>query len=406
MRRVAWGLLLVFVFTIPWEYSLELGAPLGNIARVTGLGLLLIAIPATLQSGRLRRPGLLQLLAIALYLWFCLSYLWTIEPQVTFATLRSYFQEFMIVWLVWEFAEDAGDLFALMRAWLAGSAVLAVLTYVGFASAADLMDGHYRFVAVGQDPNDAARYLFLGFPVAAFLIDVERGWLRLAAAIYIPLGLAAVLLTASRSGFLCALVALAGCAVLLLRNHARVAVLGGMALPLVVLVVWSVAPHGTLGRLGTILEQVQTGDLNQRLNIWGAGWRAFVLAPLIGHGAGSFVTAAGLAPIDTAHNTLLSVAVEGGLWAACIAAAIFFACARLVMTANGTMRTAMATLLVVLVVASLTGTVLESRSTWLALSLISLSGRISCEASEIQFVRSALKESIRSGRPADAGSCE
>jgi len=40
MRRVAWGLLLLFAFAVPWEYSLDLGEPLGNIARVVGLVLL------------------------------------------------------------------------------------------------------------------------------------------------------------------------------------------------------------------------------------------------------------------------------------------------------------------------------------------------------------------------------
>jgi len=56
MRKAAWGLLLVFVFTIPWEYSLDLGDPLGNVARIAGLVLLLVAIPAVLQAGRLRTP--------------------------------------------------------------------------------------------------------------------------------------------------------------------------------------------------------------------------------------------------------------------------------------------------------------------------------------------------------------
>ncbi len=57
MRRIAWVLLLLFAFAIPWEYSLDLGEPLGNIARVVGLLLLLVAIPAVLQAGRMRTPG-------------------------------------------------------------------------------------------------------------------------------------------------------------------------------------------------------------------------------------------------------------------------------------------------------------------------------------------------------------
>ena len=46
--------------------------------------------------------------------------------------LRGYLQEMMIVWLIWEFAESPHDLRNLMRAWLAGSWVLAILTIVKF----------------------------------------------------------------------------------------------------------------------------------------------------------------------------------------------------------------------------------------------------------------------------------
>ena len=121
MRRVAWLLLLFFVFAIPWEYSLDLGAPLGNIARMVGLLLLLVAIPAVLQSGRLRKPGALHWVALAFYLWFCGSLFWTTGPDATLMKLRGYFQEMMIVWLIWEFGESARDVRNLMRAWLAGS---------------------------------------------------------------------------------------------------------------------------------------------------------------------------------------------------------------------------------------------------------------------------------------------
>src|ERR1035441_8022554 len=83
MRRHAWALLLLFAFTIPWEYSLDLGEPFGNVARIAGLLALLAAVPAVLETGRLRTPGVIQWLVLALYLWFCCSYFWTIEPLAT-----------------------------------------------------------------------------------------------------------------------------------------------------------------------------------------------------------------------------------------------------------------------------------------------------------------------------------
>ncbi len=134
MRRVAWVLLLAFAFAIPWEYSLELGAPLGNVARVVGLLLVLAAVPAVLQAGSLRRPGTLQWAVLALYLWFCCTSFWTIDQAATQEKLRGFAQEMMAVWLVWEFAETPRDQRALLRAFVAGCWVLALLTLFDFRS--------------------------------------------------------------------------------------------------------------------------------------------------------------------------------------------------------------------------------------------------------------------------------
>jgi O-antigen ligase len=382
MRRIAWVLLLIFAFSIPWEYSLDLGEPLGNIARIVGLLLLLVAIPAVLQAGRLRTPGVMLWLVLALYLWLCCTYLWTIEPLVTLARMRGYFQEMMIVWLVWEFAESAGDLRALMRAYVAGSWVLAVLTLASFATAEAIAE-QIRFAAAGQDPNDVARYVNLGFPLAALLVNSERRWpWRLLAAGYLPLGLVAVLLTASRGGFLAATVALVGSGILLAYGHPKRVLAGALALPSLAALLWWIVPSGSFERLATISEQIQGGGLNQRWNIWTAGWHAFVKAPVFGTGAGSFVSAAGLAPIDTAHNTALSLAVTGGLVALFLAVAIVAAAVWSITQTRGPLRWTMALALIVWLITSLVATVEENRTTWLLLAMIALAGRLAVEEPE------------------------
>jgi O-antigen ligase len=383
MRKVAWVLLLLLAFAIPWEYSLDLGEPLGNIARIAGVLLLLAAIPAVLQTGRMRNPGPLQWLVLALYLWFCCSYFWTIDPLATVVKIRGYFQEMTIVWLVWEFAESPADLRALLRAYVAGSWVLAVLTLANFASPEAIAAGQIRFVAEGQDPNDVARLLDLGFPLAAVLMGGETRWPgRLLALGYLPLGLFAVLLTASRGGFLAAVVALAGCGVLLLGRSVRRLAATIFALSAMGATVWIAVPHETLARLATTLEQLQSGDLNQRLNIWDSGWDAFVQAPLLGTGAGSFVSAAGLYPMDTAHNTVLSIVVGGGLCALLLAGGIVALAARATLKTQGALKLALATALLVWFVTSLAGTVEDNRATWLLLGLIALAGRLAEEEPE------------------------
>jgi O-antigen ligase len=386
MRRIAWGLLLLFAFAIPWEYSLNLGEPLGNIARIVGVLLLLAAIPAVLQAGRLRTPGPIQWMVLALYLWFCCSYFWTIEPLTTLEKMRGYFQEMMIVWLVWEFAESPRDLRALLEAYVAGAWVLAGLTLANFSSVEAIAAGQIRFVAEGQDPNDVARFLDLGFPLAALLLNSlpSKGrWPeRLLALGYMPLGLAAVVLTASRGGFLAVVVALAGCGLLLMKSHAKGMLAGALALPALAATLWFALPHETFERLGTIPSQLQSGDLNQRINIWVAGWDAFARSPLVGMGAGSFVSAAGTNPIDTAHNTPLSILVGGGLIAFCLATGVVALAARAALATRGPLKIALLTALLLWGFASLVDTVEENRTSWLLLGLVAVAGRLAVEEPE------------------------
>ncbi|MGD0096621.1 MAG: O-antigen ligase family protein [Terracidiphilus sp.] len=383
MRRIAWLFLLLFAFAIPWEYSLDLGEPLGNVARVAGLLLLLAAIPAVLQSGRIRAPGTMQWLVLTFYLWLCCTYFWTVEPVATIDKIRGFIQEMMIVWLVWEFAEGPSYLRALLRTVVAGSWLLAVLTLANFASAEAIASDQIRFAAAGQDPNDLARFLDLAFPLAALLVNSERRWpWRLLAAGYLPLGFVAVLLTASRGGFLASVIALAGSGVLLTRGHPKRLLASALALPPVGAALWLTVPLGTFQRLATISGQLRHGDLNQRLNIWQAGWHAFVRAPFFGTGAGAFVSAAGLAPIDTAHNTPLSIAVAGGLVALFLATAIVVAAIWSIAQTRGPLKWSLATALLVWIVTSLVATVEESRTTWLLMALISLAGCLAVECPE------------------------
>lgn len=380
MRRVAWVLLLAFAFATPWEYSLDLGEPLGNVARIAGLVLLLAAVPAVFEAGRVRKPGPLQWLTLALFLWFCCTGFWTIEPHATWEKLRAYFQVMMPVWLIWEFAESPQDLRALLRAYLAGSWVLAVLTIASLASADA---GQIRFAAEGQDPNDVARFLDLGFPMAALLAGAESRWPgKLLAYGFVPAGLAAVLATGSRGGFVAALVALAGCAFLMARNSLRRLLAGVVLLPGLAAALWFLVPSETLARIYTIREQLAHGDLNQRLNIWMAGWQAFRHSPLLGTGAGTFVNAAGLLPIDTAHNTALAVAVEGGIIALTVASAIVALCVWLVFDTRGPVRLALSTALLVWLVTTLVAAVDKNRPTWLLIALIALAARLAAEKPE------------------------
>ena len=378
MRGIAWALLLVLAFSIPWEYSLDFGPPLGNVSRLVGLAVLLALIPALLHAGHMRRPGPLLWLTIPLLLWFGFSCFWSIDPEESVRHLRGTAQELMIVWFVWELVETPEDLRNVLRAYIAGAWVLAILTLGDFLFASSA--AQIRFVAEGQDPNDVARYLVLSLPPAALLVGARGRWPgKLLAVGYLPLGFLGVLLTASRSGFLAALIALGGCAVLVFQAHRRAFTYGLYALPALLAALWFTIPPQTFERIASITSELQGGDLNQRSNIWAAGWLAFTHAPFLGSGAGSFVAAAGLAPIDTAHNTALAYAVEGGIIALSLAVAIVAVTAAGIARLRGPLRVAFASSVAACLLGSLVATVQENRTTWLLLSLIAATARLAAE---------------------------
>jgi O-antigen ligase len=169
---------------------------------------------------------------------------------------------------------------------------------------------------------------------------------------------------------------------LLAYGHPKRLLAGALALPPLAALLWWIVPSGSFERLATIGEQLQGGGLNQRWNIWTAGWHAFVKAPVLGTGAGSFVSAAGLAPIDTAHNTALSIAVSGGLVALFLATAIVAVAIWSITQTKGQLRWAMALTFVVWGITSTVATVEENRSTWLLLAMIALAGRLGAEEPE------------------------
>lgn len=274
---------------------------------------------------------------------------------------------------MWELIESDADLAAVMSAYVAGAAVLAMLTLADFAHPQSA--GQVRFVPQGQDPNDVARYLVLALPFAAWAIGaVESRWKRILFFWFLPLAVVAILLTASRGGFLACALSLVGCGLLLWRRHARIVVGTLLVAPVAVAGIWLVVPHETLLRIGSIPAQLTGGDLNQRWEIWEAGWRAFARAPLMGWGAGSFVWAAKLAPLNTAHNTALAIAAEGGLVSLALACMILVLCLRALRYARSSLRWALGIALGAWVFLSLISNVQENRASWLLLGLTIVAG--------------------------------
>jgi len=380
MQKLTIALLMLYAFAVPWEYSLDLGEPLGNVARILGILLLLAVVPLMLMRRQMRAPGMMQWLVLALGLYFACSYFWTMDPQTTLEKVRAYFQVMMVVWIAWEVAETPEHLRGALRAVVAGCWVLAVLTVFSYASAGAMAVEQIRFVAEGMDPNDVARFLDFGFPLATLLFATEERWsVRVMAIGYVPVGLMAVLLTASRGGFSAGLAALLGSAILLVswRPRAAAAVFAGLTVTAGALFLF--VPAVSLDRVGSMPQEVCMGSLNNRLIIWTAGWHAVAKAPWWGYGAGTYAAAAGLPPGDTAHNTVMAVLVTGGVAGLAIFTAIAIAVGWAVVRTTGLLRIALGTALSVWAITSMVGSLEENRTTWLLFGIMAVAGRLAIE---------------------------
>jgi hypothetical protein len=356
----------------------------------------------------------MQWLSMAFCLYFACSYFWTVDQESTLQTMRGYFQVAMVVWLAWEVVESPEQLRGLLRAFVAGCWMLVALTFRDYLTGSAMEAQQIRFVAEGQDPNDVARCLDIGFPFAALLFAAEESWaLRLGAIFYVPAGLLAVFLTASRGGFSAALVALLGSAILLVRWRPRASSAVFLGLTVTAGAVWLFIPPESLDRLATIPEQVGSGDLNERLSLWIAGLRAFARAPWFGYGAGTFTAASGLAPADTAHNTAVSIAVTGGLAGLALFAAIVVSATWAVAQSRGLLRISFWTALAVWAMTSMVGTVEENRATWLIFAMMGLAARMEKETpgslaavfsgEETRKAPVRRRSSLAEARPPDGG---
>ena len=320
MNRLAQISLLVFAFVLPWEDSLLIPG-VGSLGRISGLLLLVFALPALFRENRLRLrlPSLLLIVMLLFVIWSAVSMFWSLDPGATMAHAMSRLQLFAMAFLVWQLVDRPGRADSIMRAYVLGC-------YVAIGSALfNMLTGteyvYQRYSVTGTDPNDFATMLALGIPMAWLLVVRGRQgvwfWPLL---LYLPAVLGAILLTSSRGGAIVTLIALLAVPLTLRQLDVPrrlafwfmvgVGCLGVIyAAPLVIETVQS-----SFERLSSTASEVASGTLNERADIWDAGFRLFEDNTMLGVGAGAFEQSvapyAGLPKI--AHNTYISVLVELG----------------------------------------------------------------------------------------------
>src|SRR5579863_6694085 len=325
-RKAAFFFVWLLVFVIPWENGVVIHG-FGTITRVVGIAALGMALLAILESGILRTLAVQHIVMLMFFFWASLTYFWSFDPSATAVSIYTFIQMFVMVWLLWEFAQTRREQILLLRAYMAGSLVSSVGALVGFFRNTGLDNG--RYTGLGFNPGDLAFILALAIPISLYLaVQEHRKLLVWVAGTATVLAFCAIVLTASRGSLIACIPTLLILPLLFpkLRWGRNLMILAFLALAGIG--AWLFMPETSWSRLSTIGSEISSGTLNERTMIWQIGWQVFGKAPFQGVGAGAYAptiehtlglasdvggeTGSQVARL-VAHNTFFSILVEQGV---------------------------------------------------------------------------------------------
>lgn len=312
MQRLAYWALLLYVFTIPWEDAILIPG-LGTVSRLAGLLALGVGFAYLLFSGSMRLHRL-HVVAIGFVLLSAASFYWSIDDTETISRTFQYTLLFGFYWLLYNVLNRPRLIQGVLGAYVLGAYVGALDTLRNYLSNKATL--YSRYAATGFDPNDLSFVLVLAIPLAWYLnLKLEKsGWVWVYR-LYPLVALAAIFLTGSRAGLIGASVALLF--VFLTIGHANwriralITVFGLVVLWMIPVII----PPETISRLATLGEELSSGTLNDRADIWAVGYQVFADHPILGVGSGGYGTAMNpeLRDWKAPHNVFLSVAVDLGI---------------------------------------------------------------------------------------------
>lgn len=375
LDRIAWFLLWLFVFSIPWEKSVVVRHP-ATLSHVFGILAFLAAAVVAVRRRSVRPPNAALVLAVCFVAWTAMTWLWSVHRSATLTRAFTLAELAAMAWLIWDACRDRFRQRRLIEAYVCGAVVAAVSTYVRFLMGRQTY--WRRYAAPGFDPNDCGLILALSVPLALYLALTGGARMRAVWHAAVVLALGAILLTASRTALVAACVAFVFS--LWTWRQASVSQRAASLLLPVVLVcgLYAFAPAPARQRLATLPNELTKGTLHNRTTIWKAGVKLLKRHPVLGIGGGAYPEA--MRPtlgqpgvpdhFYVAHNTFLSVLVETGAIGFALYGLMLATLAVFVWTLPSAERALWSVMLLVWAVGVSTLTWEQYKPTWLIFALI------------------------------------
>lgn len=310
-------LVTLLTFSIPLEGILVVPG-IGSFSVLVGILAAAAAALYVALDGELR---VLRVEHVLLALFVCLaavSTVWSAAPEQTLGRFASFSQLWVLMWLVWQFADTEERMNRVLQAMVAASAVVSIALVYGLVTFdIESMSGReFRISSFGTNPNEQALGLAIAVPMSAYLLTKSTGLLRWLYFLLIPLLSVGVLITLSRGAFVALFVSyLSSIVVLSIARERRIV---SMLIAGVLLVAGLILLSGfdeAMVRVFQLFQMITSGDLNSREIVWRAGLEGFPDAPWFGIGAGAYTAVSGsvLSKPWSPHSSYLGVLVETGI---------------------------------------------------------------------------------------------
>lgn len=310
-----WGVLLV-VFMIPWENMVVLPG-LGTVTRISGAVAVALGLLHVVIFGRIRLPrAFVTILLFVLFAGF--SMFWSVDPEGTASRATTYAQLAILAFLIVNFAATWDQARGLLLAYIAGCVVSALYTIQAYSTGQAVV--YQRYGAEGFDVNDLAMTIGIGMAFCLAFLSEARSLLRVLAVGAMALLAAAILLTASRAGFLGLAAVVSLTLLLVLGRNATTSVTTRVSIVTACLLATAYAltlvPQTSWDRIETIPEALTESNATSRYAIWHAYAALIAEAPGVGYGAGASKAALGTSSgfaHAAHHNVFLAVVSDLGL---------------------------------------------------------------------------------------------
>lgn len=317
MRKQAYWLTIAFIFTVPWEAALQLGAG-SRGSRVLGLLAAAVWAVSVLIRGRIRRLDAFVKAYFIFLLWNGLTLLWSIAPGTSFTGFITYTQIFGMILILWDLIETEKQVETALQVFVLGAYISCASIVVNWLTAPPTnFPEHQRINALGFQTDGIALICAMAIPAAWHLATgpTSPGRSKLTLIVnfaYLPAAVFAIILTGTRGAAIASVPTFMFIIWSLRQSSSRRRVIAWTMLGLGVLGVMFFAPPEMVQRISGSVADVLEGDsLSGRRDIWADSLETFAQHPIAGVGLDAH--RASSAFDKEAHNTILSILVESGL---------------------------------------------------------------------------------------------